>query len=163
MLVIPAVGRRRQENPWELMGSQPSLLNEVLTSERPCFKINMTAFWEVKPEVVPCLLHTHTYTRTHTCTLTCIHEHTHTHSTHGHVRTLRSSCHQARTRGLNQQQMLLVPWSWPYQQCERRNVYCWCHHSYSTLWWQNTLTLNMGCWLLHNRDRQVFILPSGIL
>lgn len=38
MVVIPAMGKQRQVDPWGLLASQSSLLGKIQASERPYFK-----------------------------------------------------------------------------------------------------------------------------
>lgn len=59
------LGRQRQDDPWDSMARQPSLLGELQTSEKPCLQNNKVDGW--RTDTQECAL---------TFTCTCIHTHT---------------------------------------------------------------------------------------
>lgn len=72
-LIILALVRWRQEDPWGSLANQSSLIDELQDSEKPCLKRRKwMAFLRVIPRVSSGL-HVEPYAPAHTETCTCTH------------------------------------------------------------------------------------------
>jgi hypothetical protein len=91
---MSALERQSQVNPWAFLTSQPSLVGNYQTSERPVSKKQMVDnAWGMTFELCLCPTHTYTHTQTH------IHTNTHTYKytypqthTHNYIDTHRHIC-----------------------------------------------------------------------